>query len=187
MKDDPESQMNDAWSEDRTYLPRRRRIESDSNRLLPVIIVVLLVLIFAGGIYYFITRRPAESDATLQSKIASLEEKIRGLEKQMADLQGKSVTGGPDPSLVHRVEVLFQKVEELEKRTQLKTESKAKPAPPKVAVMAQKQYHTLQKGETLSKISKKYGITVEDLCKLNGLSRNQPVRIGQKLLISTER
>lgn len=159
----------------------RRETESDSKRLLLVMIVIVLVLIFAGGIYHFITKWPTEGDATLQSKIASLEEKITGLEKQMADLQGKSVTGGPDPSLVHRVEALFQKVEELEKKAQLTTESKAKPASPKATP---KRYHTVQKGETLSKISKKYEITVEELRKLNGLSRSQPVRTGQKLLVS---
>jgi LysM repeat protein len=187
MKDGPELQMNDDPPDDRIYSPERRRIESDSNRLLPAMIVVLLVLIFAVGIYYFITRRPAESNATLQSKLASLEEKIAGLEKQIVDLQGKSGTGSPDPLLLHRVDALAKKVEELEKRTQLKTELKAKAAPPKAAVTAQKQYHTVQKGETLFKISKKYGITVEELSKLNGLSRSQHVRTGQKLLISAGR
>jgi LysM repeat protein len=186
MKDGAELQMNDDPPDDRIYSPKRRRIESNSNRLLPVMIIVLLVLIFAGGIYYFITRRPAESDATLQSKFASLEEKIAGLEKQIVDLQGKSGTGGPDPFLLHRVEVLSQKVEELEKRTQLKTELKAKPAPPKVAVTAQKQYHTVQKGETLYWISKKYGISLKELQKLNNLSADQPLRTGQKLLVSPQ-
>jgi len=159
----------------------RRETELGSKSLLLVMLVVVLVLIFAGGIYYFITKWPAEGDATLRLKIASLEEKITGLEKQMADLQGKSVTGGPDPSLVHRVEALSQKVEELGKKAQLTTESKAKPAPPKATP---KRYHTVHVGETLSKISKKYGITVDELRKLNGLSRSQPVRTGQKLLVS---
>ena len=156
-------------------------IKSDSKRLLLVMLVIVLVLIFAVGINYFITKRPAEGEAMLQSKITSLEEKITGLEKQVADLQGKSVTGSPDPSLVHRVEALSQKIEGLEKRAQLTTESKAKPASPKATP---KRYHTVHKGETLSEISKKYGITVEELRKLNGLSRSQPVRTGQKLLVS---
>jgi LysM repeat protein len=156
-------------------------IKSDSKRLLLVMLVIVLVLIFAVGINYFITKRPAEGEAMLQSKITSLEEKITGLEKQVADLQGKSVTGSPDPSLVHRVEALSQKVEVLEKKAQLTTESKAKPASPKATP---KRYHTVHKGETLSEISKKYGITVEELRKLNGLSRSQPVRTGQKLLVS---
>jgi LysM repeat protein len=154
--------------------------QSDRKRLLLIMLVMVLVLIFAAGIYYFI-KRPAEVDATLQSKITSLDEKITGLEKQVADLQGKSVTGGPDPSLIHRVEALSQKVEVLERKAQLTTESKTKPASPKATP---KRYHTVHKGETLSEISKKYGITVEDLRKLNGLSRSQPVRTGQKLLVS---
>ncbi len=181
MKDNPELQMNDDSPDGQTYSPKPRKTESDSNRLLPAMIVVLLVLIFAGGIYYFITKQPAEDDTTLKSKIASLEEKVTGLEKQMTELQGTLVTGAPDPSLVQRMEALSQKVEELGKKGQPTTESRAKPAPPKAT---QKRYHTVHKGETLSKISKKYGITVEELRKLNGFSGNQPIRTGQRLLIS---
>jgi len=185
MKDDPELQMNDESPDDQTYTPKRRRMEPDSNRFLPAMMIVLLVLILAGGIYYFVTRQPPERDAALQSKFVSLEEKISGLEKQIADLQGKSVASGPDLSMLQqRAETLSQKVETLEKRTGPKTELKAKPSLAKPQVTPSKRYHTVQKGETLSTISKKYGITVEELRKLNGLSRNQPVRTGQKLLVS---
>ena len=156
-------------------------IKSDSKRLLLVMLVIVLVLIFAAGIYYFITNRAAEGDGTLQSKVASLEVKITGLEKQVSDLQGKSAGGSSDPSLVQRVEALSQKVDILEKKGQLTTESKAKPASPKAT---SKRYHTVHKGETLSGIGKKYGISVEELRKLNGLSRSQDVRTGQKLLVS---
>jgi LysM repeat protein len=187
MKDDPELQMNDDSMDDRTYPPKRKRMDSDSNRLLPAIIIVLLAIIFAGGIYYFITRRSTEGDTTLQSKIAALEEKVAGLEKQIADLPGKSAPGVPDPSLLRQVEGLSRKVEALEKRSEPTAELKAKPSAPKPPVTAQKRYHTVQKGETLFKISKKYGITVEELRKLNDLSRGEPVRTGQKLLISAER
>lgn len=184
MKDDPESQMNDAWSEDRTHSPKRRRIESESNTLLPVIIVVLLVLIFAGGIYYFITRQPAKGDATLQSKFASLEEKIAGLQKQITDLQGKLGTVGPDPALLQRVDALAQKVEVLEKHRAAEPKVKLS-APSKWGVPPEKKYHTVQKGETLYRISKKYGISAEKIRKLNNLSKGQPIRIGQKLLVSS--
>ena len=187
MKEDPEIQMDDDLPNDRTYSPKRRRIGSDSNRLLPAIIIVLLVLIFAGGIIYFFTRQSTQGDATLQSKIASLEEKIAGLEKQIVDLQGKSMAEAPDPSLLHRVDALSRKVEALEKRSVPTTELKAKPSPSKVSLKGQKRYHTVQKRETLSKISKKYGITMKELRKLNDLSDSQPVRTGQRLLISAGR
>jgi LysM repeat protein len=186
MKDDSEFEMEDDSTDDRTY-PPKKRMESANNRLLPAIIIVLLAIIFAGGIYFFVTRGSTEGNTTLQSKIAALEEKVASLEKQIADLQGKLAPGVPDPSLLRQVEGLSRKVEALEKRSEPAAELKAKPSPPKPAATAQKQYHTVQKGETLFKISKKYGITVEELRKLNDLPRGEPVRTGQKLLVSGER
>ncbi len=43
------------------------------------------------------------------------------------------------------------------------------------------RYHTVRKGDTLSKIAKKYGVSVSRLCKLNGISRKKILRIGQKI------
>ena len=120
-------------------------------------------------------------------RCASLEERMTGLEKQIADLQGKPVTTGPDPFLLHQVNALSQKVEALEERSKHTTELKAKPSLEKPEVTAQKRYHTVQKGETLLKIGKKYGIAAEELRKLNNLSKGQSVKIGQKLLVSVER
>jgi LysM repeat protein len=184
LKDDLEREVNDDNS---TPSPKRRKTESDGNRLLPTMIVVLLVLIFAGGIYYFITRHSTEGDATIQSKMTDFEQKITNLERQIAELQGKLGTVGPDSGLLQRLEALAQKVEVLEKRAQPTTKSKSTLAPPKPVVAAQKKYHTVQKGETLSWISRKYGISVEELRKRNNLSADQPIRTGQKLLVSTGR
>ena len=44
------------------------------------------------------------------------------------------------------------------------------------------KYHTVKKGETLSKIAAKYGISVQTLKKRNGL-KNDNIRVGQKLKI----
>ena len=187
MKDDSEVQMNDDRTDTGAYSPKRGRTGSDSNRLLPALLVVLLVVFFAGGIFYFFTRRSTEGDATFQSKMSALEEKIAGVEKRVVDLQGKPGTESPDPVLLQRVEALTQRVEALEKRTQSTTESKARVAPPKPVVKGEKRYHRVQKGETLSMIGKKYGITVEELRRLNNLSADQSVRTGKKLLVSAGR
>ena len=45
------------------------------------------------------------------------------------------------------------------------------------------KYHSVQKGEFLYLIAKQYGTTITQLCKLNGLSRNGILRVGQKLRI----
>lgn len=44
------------------------------------------------------------------------------------------------------------------------------------------RYHTVKKGETLSSISRKYGISVSKLKKLNGLKRDQ-IGVGQRLKV----
>jgi len=186
MKDDSELQMDDPLVDDSTYSPKRRRTGSDKSKFLRIVIGVILVLIFFGGILYFLGKRPTNREASpLQLRVTALEQKIAGLEKQLAELQGKMSTPGPDPALVQRVDDLAKKVEALEKPKQPTTESKPKPsASSKPAVSSEKQYHTVQKGESLYGISKKYGISVEELRKQNNLSADQPLRVGQKLLVS---
>ncbi len=44
-------------------------------------------------------------------------------------------------------------------------------------------YHTVAKGDSLSKIAKKYGVSVESLLKLNGLKESSAIRKGQKLKV----
>jgi len=181
LKDEPEREVNDDTS---TPSPKGSRIGSSSNKLLLILMGILIIVIFAGGLFYFITRRSTEGDATTQSKMTDFEEKIANLERQIAELQGKLGTMGQVPGLLQRLEALTQKVEALEKRAQPTTESKLKLAPSNPVVTVHKRHRLVQKGETLYGISKKYGITVEELRKLNNLSEGQSVQIGQKLLIS---
>ncbi len=189
MKDDPELEMDDGWSEGRSYSPKRRGGGSGSSRYLRILAIVFLVLIFAGGILYFLGRQPASSGVgPLQSKVIALEQRVVGLEKQIAELRGKNNTPAPDLALLQRVDALSQKVEALEKQKPPAPEPKAKPpTPPKPAASVEKKYHTVQKGETLYGISKKYGISVEELRKLNNLSKDPSLRTGQKLLVSPGR
>jgi len=189
MKNDPELRKDDLRSDENAYSPDQRGIESGKSKFLLIILGILAVLIFGGGILYFLSSRPTDGQASsLQPKVTALEEKIAGLEKQLAEYQGKISPSGPDPALLQRVDALAQEVEALKKQKKPTAESKAKPFPPsKPAVSTKKQYHTVQKGETLYQISKKYGASVEKLRKLNNLSADQPLRIGQKLLVSPRR
>ncbi len=49
---------------------------------------------------------------------------------------------------------------------------------------SREQYHVVLPGDTLSAIAGKYGLTVEVLCKLNQLTVDEPIKPGQKLLVS---
>lgn len=47
------------------------------------------------------------------------------------------------------------------------------------------EYHTVKKGEYLQKIASYYGMSIEQLCQLNGIRRNNILRVGQKLRIGS--
>lgn len=45
-------------------------------------------------------------------------------------------------------------------------------------------YHTIQSGDTLYALSRKYGCTVKQLCELNNISENKVLRIGERLRVN---
>jgi len=186
MKDNVELQTNDDV---RSYSPKRRRNGYGNSKSFQILLGALLVLIFAGGIFYFLSKQSTDGGGSLsQLKVTALEQKVSEFEKQLMELQGKLNASGADSTqtLLQRLDALTQKVEAMEKQKQPIAGSKAKPsALSKPVSSSEKRYHKVQKGETLSQISKKYKISVEELRKLNNLSPNKPVRIGQKLLVST--
>ena len=44
-------------------------------------------------------------------------------------------------------------------------------------------YHTIVKGDTLYGISKKYGVSVKTICRLNGISEKTTLHLGRKLRV----
>jgi len=61
----------------------------------------------------------------------------------------------------------------------LATETK-KPVSKKTST---KKYHYIRKGETLYRLSKKYHVSIDSLCKLNRIKRTTTLRIGQKIRV----
>jgi LysM repeat protein len=49
-----------------------------------------------------------------------------------------------------------------------------------------KEYYTVKKGDTLSKISKNFGVSIEQLKKMNGL-KNSKLKVGQKLIVKVKK
>lgn len=52
---------------------------------------------------------------------------------------------------------------------------------------AKGQYHEVRRGESLYRISMKYGLSVDELCRLNNIHPHQIIRPGQKLLVFPEK
>ena len=51
------------------------------------------------------------------------------------------------------------------------------------AERAAMRYHTVRSGDTLGRIAINNGTTITELCRLNGLSRNSILRIGQRIRV----
>ncbi len=46
------------------------------------------------------------------------------------------------------------------------------------------RYHRIRSGDTLGHISQRYGVSINRLCRLNGISRSTTLRIGRRLRIN---
>ena len=44
--------------------------------------------------------------------------------------------------------------------------------------------HTIRSGDTLERIARRYGVTIDQLCALNNISRTTTLRIGRKLVVN---
>ena len=62
----------------------------------------------------------------------------------------------------------------------------AVPQQPTVVARVEGTQHTVKAGETLREIAEQYGVSVEDLVSLNGLSDPNVISVGQVLLISPQ-
>lgn len=62
-----------------------------------------------------------------------------------------------------------------------KTETKKEVVKP---VVASRKYHTIRKGDTLFSLSRQYGKTVDELCKLNNLQKSSILVIGRRLRVN---
>jgi LysM repeat protein len=131
-----------------------------------VLAVVVIVLFFA----FSGKDKSAEMLAQMDQKLTAVEQKLAALEKQQEDLRS-----GPLKGLLERVEML-------EKRP---IEKPKPPVPPKAQAPAPKKaYHEVKKGETATSIAKKYGLSVEELRRINNLSPKAVLSPGQKLIVS---
>lgn len=48
------------------------------------------------------------------------------------------------------------------------------------------RFHTVRKGEHLYGIAERYGTSIDTLCELNGISRRSILRVGQRLMVTSD-
>ena len=112
-------------------------------------------------------------------KTDSLEDQIKGLGKSISKLERSG------NFLKQRQDKLTKRINGLQKG---KIPVTAKTTPPHTVqksgdAQAKKRYHIVRRGETLFVIAKKYGISLNELRRLNKITKSR-IYPGQKLLIS---
>ena len=117
-------------------------------------LVVILVLLYGG-----------DSEISVKD-LNTIKAELGDLEKRLTKLEGTD-----------------QKLARLESQVRKLERSMSKSTRSVAARTKKTRYHEVRQGETLSRIAQKYGITVEQLCRLNKITPKTVIRPGQKLLV----
>jgi len=113
-----------------------------------------------------------EQASSGEESLATLRKNYEDLSRQFQALESK---------LGQNLNQINDKLASLEKKQQPIAKTAATPAQGKKAKAASAKTHVVKAGETLYQISRKYGLTVEQLKQLNNMGKNVTIQPGQKL------
>ncbi len=154
----------------------------------------LLILVLA-----FVMLGNGSGRQEVAARLDLIEKRLDDMEFRLGNLI-QSTTGGDvgalqkaNQDLGRRFDALERKLEgrlnqmntaltRLEKKTPPPAKAVAKPA--KAPAPPKTRLHTVKKGETLYQISRKYGMRVDEVRKLNGIGKDFKIYPGQKLKVS---
>lgn len=102
-------------------------------------------------------------------QVPSVIGRMEGLGKSLSRLESEQ------RNLLDRMDRLSRRLDQLSRPAP----AKASPGPSTTGPAT----HTVKRGETLFSIAKRYGLSVEALCRLNGIGRNDVIQPGQKLVV----
>lgn len=157
-----------------------------------VVLIILLLAIFSGG-----DKTATKELNALKTRLDVLEkrvtrtegseQKVATLETQVKGFQGSlSKSESLTRSLREHVDKLSQKLDELPKKAApapAKTETPPTPQK-KSAAQPEKLLYEVRQGDTLFSIAKKHGLTVDELRRMNNLSKNDSIQRGQKMIVT---
>jgi LysM repeat protein len=159
-----------------------------------LVLIVLILLLFLGGnrdskedlslIQARLTRLEAriKNTGALEDRIQQLEEQLMGVRQSLlkADRSIRSLKGDL-AQLTEAFENSREKTTAVPQKVEVKKQAQEK----KVS-QPEKGYHIVNRGETLYRISKKYGISIDELRRLNSIEPYAIIHPGQKLLITSK-
>jgi len=199
MTDDYSNQTNERAGED--YLDEDERHIWDRKKSSPIPLV-LLGFGFLVMIFLFIVFLSKTADIASKTKIVSIEKRLALLEERLGkideideklillDTQGKKFDLFVDrfdrfeTSMSLKMDIINNELYTSKKRGKGAAE-RNKPEKTKISKkITHPIYHEVKPKETLYQISRRYGLTVDDLHKLNRLTPEAVIHPGQKLIVS---
>jgi len=199
MTDDYISTINENDGED--YLEESERHIWDRNKtsLTPLVLLGLgfLVMIVLFIVFLLKTTDMASNKeiTNMEKRLALLEERLGKIDKIddkliLLDTQRKKFDLLVDrfdrfeTSVSLKMDIINHELYTSPKKTGQSVEKK-KPEPAKVSPkVTHPVYHEVRAKETLYQISRRYGITVDELRKLNRLNPEAVIHPGQKLIVA---
>ena len=165
---------------------------------------IMLAIILGGIIYVYINQSTKDSLNTIVAQLEKLENRFDPLQGQLSKVEEsiRTANGNPSqgvfadaslnaqaPPQSKKMPAPIKKVKQsIPQGAASSTEIKTRPASPQKEITQHgQQYHKVEREETLYRISKRYGIAVEEICRLNNLKQGQAIQSGQKLLVSAVR
>ncbi|MDY6790697.1 MAG: LysM domain-containing protein [Thermodesulfobacteriota bacterium] len=164
--------------------------------------IILLGVGFVVMILLFIIFLTKTTDMASKKEIVTLEKRVAHLEERLVKLADIDKELTLFDTQRKKFDLLLDRFDRFETSTSLKldiinnelytspnrgrkTAKSKKPEPAKVSQkMAHPVYHEVKAKETLYQISRRYGITVDDLRKLNRLTPEAVIHPGQKLIVA---
>ena len=184
------------YHQDKDYqIWRQQKGSTFSNKLfkrieVPLVFlgVGLAVLIILFIVSVAKTKKPAfDAEFTsIEKRLAQIEDRLNNLEA-VSDGLGKlqNKLQQVKSSLSRKMNQISAEVGKIKKITAGLKSAKSTASPPPKAVQAetQKRVHQVRPGETVYSLSRQYGITVEDLLRMNSLSADAVIHPGQELVV----
>ena len=211
MEKEKDQEMNEfieEFADDFTYGQKTEQLEvsektsggAKGGRM--VLLIGILCLIILGGLAAFVWTgtdgQTEEQLLNIQSKMAQIEMRLARIERMedkspQREKQERDFQKALDEK-ARAFKDWNRQLEDLKKRVENLAQMSTKPkAPPRPATAVreegpaspQRLSHEVKRGETLYRISRKYGVSIPQLRTWNGLSPDDFIKPGQTLWVSS--
>jgi LysM repeat protein len=174
---------------------RRQEFDADASRrsLKPYLFLGAGLVVLLAFLVLFI---PLSRTTGSSNQVKSLEGRLKNIEERVFALEGVEKRLAQVEQRTAGIEGAEKKVAQLEQRVAELTRLTEKPAAPSpTPTKAQKasttsqpspeaRYHKVRAGDTVYGIARRYGLTVDELTRLNKLGPGAVLHPGDKLVVS---